>query len=198
MTLPLALRLALATLAATAAGSVAAQESSKFYAGVGLGLTEFDSDHERIVYGDTPAGWQIYGGWQTSPNMAVEVAAERLAGIEVDDLLGSGVDLLRISSDVSTVTARGVFSVSLEDVLRRHRKISVFGIVGMVRLLEERDVTELRTSRSTSVSERETALVLGAGATFDIGRIRLRTYVQSADREAGDLNSLGAAAEFRF
>jgi hypothetical protein len=193
-----AIRLAVAALAAAAAGSAAAQESSKFYTGVGLGLTEFDSDHERIAYGDRPVGWQLYAGWQTSPNMAVELAAERLPGIEVDNVLGSGVDLLRISSDVSSVAARGVFSVSLEEVLRRHRKISVFGIVGMVRLLEERNVTELRTSRSTSVSERETALVLGAGVTFDIGRIRLRTYLQSADREAGDLNSLGAAAEFRF
>ena len=193
-----AIRLAVAALIAAASGSAAAQESSKFYAGVGLGLTEFDSDHDRIAYGDTFVGWQLYGGWQTSQNMAVELAAERLAGIEADNVLGSGVDLLQISSDVSSVTARGVFSVSLEEVLRRRRKISVFGIVGMVRLLEERDVTELRTSRSTSVSERETAVVLGAGATFDIGRVRLRTYVQSADREAGDLNSLGAAAEFRF
>jgi Outer membrane protein beta-barrel domain len=198
MTFSPLIRYAVAALAAAVAGSVAAQESSKFYAGVGLGLTEFDSDHERIVYGDTPPGWQLYGGWQTLENMAVELAVERLAAIEVDDVLGSGVDRLRISADVSSATLRGVFSLSLEEVLRRHRKISVFGIVGLVRLLEERDVTELRTSRSTSVSERDTALVLGAGATFDFGSIRLRTYVQSADREGGDLNSLGAAAEFRF
>ena len=66
------------------------------------------------------------------------------------------------------------------------------------RLLEERNVTELATSQSTSVTERETALVLGAGVTFEIGRIRMRTYFQSIDRAESDLNSLGAAAEFRF
>ena len=200
MRLPPAVRLACAALSAVAAaGSVTAQEdSSKFYAGVGLGLTEFRSDHERIGYGDTPMGWHLYGGWQTHQNFGVELAAERLAGIEANNVLGSGVERLNISSDVSSITARGVFSLSLEEVLRRRRKISVFGIVGIAHLLEERDVTMLITSRSTSVSERDTALVLGVGATFEIKGIRLRSYFQSADRETGDLNSLGAAAEFRF
>jgi opacity protein-like surface antigen len=198
MPFPPVVRRAVTVLAALAAASAAAQDSTKLYAGIGLGLTELDSDHEGIAYGDTPVGWQLYGGWQTHQNFGIELAAERLAGIEVDNLLGSGVERLRISADVSSVTARGVFSLSLQEVLRRRRKISVFGIVGIARLLEERDVTELTTSRSTSVSERDTAFVLGAGATLEIAGIRLRTYLQSADRDGGDLNTIGAAAEFRF
>jgi hypothetical protein len=168
------------------------------YAGVGLGITDFNSDHERIGYSDTPVGWQLYGGYQAREGAAVELAVERLAGIESGDLLGSGVERLQISAEQSLFTVRGVFNLSLEDVLRGRQKVTVFGTVGVARLLEERSVTELVSSRSTSVSERDTGLALSAGVTFEIAGVRLRTYLQSVDRADGDLNSIGATAEFRF
>src|SRR5262245_34231605 len=102
-----------AALAALGPGSAAAEETTKLYAGVGLGITDFSSDHERIGYSDTPVGWQLYGGYQARESAAVELAVERLAGIEPGDLLGSGVDRLRISAEQSTFTVRGVFNLSL-------------------------------------------------------------------------------------
>lgn len=194
----LAIAAASATLAVLCAFAVAAQDSAKLYAGVGVGVTDFKSEHAGIGYDDTPAGWQLYGGLQAREGMAVELAIEHLPGIEADDLLGSGIERLRISADHSAVIVRGLFSLSLEEVLRRRQMITVFGTLGIAGLLEERTVTELTTSRVTSTSERQTALVLGAGVSFDLARMRLRTYLQSADRAEGRLNSLGIAAEFRF
>lgn len=193
-----------AAVAALAAGSATADDAedadvvTKLYAGVGLGVADFSSEHEGIGYSDTPVGWQLYGGYQARESAAVELAIERLAGIESGDLLGSGIDRLRISADHSSFTVRGVFNLSLEDVLRGRQKVTVFGTVGVARLLEERSVTELVTSRSTFVSERDTALALSAGVTFEIAGVRLRTYLQSIDRAEGRLNSIGATAEFRF
>lgn len=194
-----ALHLAIAGAAALGTSMAAeSEDAAKLYAGVGLGVTDFSNDHDGIGYSDTPLGWQLYGGFQVRDSSAVELAVERFAGIESQDLLGSGIDRLRISADHSSFTVRGVFNVSLEEVLRHRQKITVFGSIGLARLVEERSVLEVVTSRSTSATERDTALVLSAGVTFDIARVRLRTYLQSVDRPAGGLNSLGAAAEFRF
>jgi opacity protein-like surface antigen len=175
-----------------------AQDSTKLYAGVGLGLTEFKSDHAGIAYRDTPIGWQVYSGLQAREGMAVELAVERLANISSKDLLGSGVQRLRISADHAAVTVRGAFSLPLEEILQRRPKITVFGTVGVARLFEKRDVLELTTSLASSTSEHDTVLTLGAGVTFEIARVRLRNYVQWADRRAGGLDTVGVAAEFRF
>lgn len=184
-------------LAALGASSAAGQDATNLYAGAGLGVTDFKGRHSSIGYGDTPFGWQLYGGLQASDRMAVEVAAEHFSGIESGDLLGSGIERLRISADYSSVIVRGVFSLDLEELLRRRQRITVFGTVGVARLLEERNVTELTMSRITAASERQSALVLGAGVSFGLAGIRLRTYVQTTRRSEG-LNNLGVAAEFRF
>jgi outer membrane protein with beta-barrel domain len=189
-----------ATLAALAAGPAAADDddASKLYTGVGLGVTDFSGDHTGITYSDTPVGWQLYGGYQMRESAAVELAIERFSGIESGDILGSGVDRLRISTEHSSFTVRGVFNLSLQEVLRSRPKVTVFGTVGLARLLDKENVTELVTSRSTSATERDTGLALSAGVTFEIAGVRIRTYLQSVDRAEGDLNSLWAAAEFRF
>ena len=93
---------------------------------------------------------------------------------------------------------RGVFLLPLEDVLRRHQKITLFATGGLAHSLEERSVTELTTSRQTEASENDVGLVLGVGVTFDVARVRLRAQYQSLYREGPSLNSVGVAAEFRF
>lgn len=199
------LRSAISLVTALAAAAFATQaagqdvdEPSKLYAGVGLGVGDFQSDHAGIGYSDTAVGWQLYGGLQARKGKAVEIAVERLAGIESGDIRGSGVERLRISAVNSSISVRGVFSLSLQDVLQRQQPISVFGTVGLAQLREQRDVLELTTSRATSVTERDTSLVLGVGVMFDVARVRVRTYFQAVDRADGDLYSLGAAAELRF
>lgn len=182
--------------AAPAAGEDAA--ASKLYAGVGLTATDFESDHGGIAYGEKVAGLQLYGGYQAKELMAIELALDRYSGIDSGDILGSGVQRLRISAEHSAVMLRGVFSLPLEDVLKRHQKITLFGSVGLAHSTEDRHVTELITSRETEVSETDDGLALGAGVIFEVSRLRLRATLQSLDREGPSLNSVGVAAEFRF
>lgn len=191
---------AAAVLVLLAVERASAEDStwSNVYVGAGLAVTEFESDHEGIGFGATPFALQVYGGLQLREGAAVELALDHLDAIDSGVLLGSGVDRLRISAEHSSVTLRGVFSLSLEEVLRRRRRISVFATIGAARTLEKRSVLELATARQTSVAERDTALVVGVGAMLDLERVRVRTYMQSADRRDGTLDSVGAAAEFRF
>ena len=187
-----------APAAAADADEDAGAGASKLYAGVGLGATDFESDHGGITYGETVAGLQLYGGFQVKELMAIELALDRYSGIDSGDILGSGVERLRISADYSSLMLRGVFSLPLEDVLRRHQKITLFATAGLAHSTEDRHVTELTSSRQTQVSESDDGLVLGAGVTFDVSRVRLRATLQSLDRPGADLNSIGVAAEFRF
>ena len=186
--------------AAPAAAADADEDAgaSKLYAGVGLAATDFESDHAGIAYGETVAGLQLYGGFQARELLAIELALDRYSGIDSGDILGSGVERLRISAVHSAVMLRGVFSLPLEDVLRRHQKITLFATAGLAHSTEERSVTELTTSRQTEVSERDDGLVLGAGVTFDVSRVRLRAQFQSLDQPGPSLNSIGVAVEFRF
>jgi len=183
---------------AAAADADEDEPASKLYAGVGLAATDFEGDHGGIAYGENVAGLQVYGGFQARELMAIELGLDRYSGIDSGDILGSGVERLRISADYSSAIVRGVFLLPLEDVLRRHQKITLFATAGLAHSTEERSVTELTTSRETEVSESDDGLVLGLGVTFDVSRVRLRATLQSLDRAGSDLNSLGVAAEFRF
>ncbi|HEY3516806.1 MAG TPA: outer membrane beta-barrel protein [Gammaproteobacteria bacterium] len=186
--------------AAPAAAADADEDAaaSRLYAGVGLAATDFEGAHGGIAYGETVAGLQLYGGFQLRELMAIELGLDRWTGIDSGDVLGSGVERLRISAGYSAVMLRGVFSLPLEDVLRRHQAITLFATAGLARSTEERSVTELTTSRETEVSESDDGLVFGVGVTFDVSRVRLRAQFQSLDREGPSLDSIGVAAEFRF
>jgi hypothetical protein len=174
------------------------EAASKLYGGVGLAAVDFESDHGGIPYADTAGGLQLYGGFQARELMSVELALDRFSGIESGDVLGSGVERLRISTQFSSVTVRGVFSLSLEEVLPRRQKTMVFGTVGLAHSAEQRSVTELTAARVSEVTERDDGIVIGAGVVFDVSRLRLRAHIQSLDRAGPGLDSIGIAAEFRF
>ena len=184
--------------AAPAAAEDKDKEPSKLYAGVGLAATDFESDHGGIPYGETVAGLQLYGGYQLKELMGIELALDRFSGIDSGDILGSGVQRLNISADHTSVIARGVFSLPLEDVLRRRQKITLIGTLGVAHTIEDRNVTELTTGTETNVSETDDGIELGAGVIFELKHVRWRATLQSVDREGPSLGSIGVAAEFRF
>lgn len=184
--------------AAPAAAADDDAAASKLYAGVGLAATDYESDHGGIAYGETVAGLQLYGGFQVRELTGIELALDRYSGIDSGDILGSGVQRLNISAEHKSVIVRGVFSLPLEEVLRRHQKITLFATAGLAHSVEKRSVTELTTATETEVSESDDGLALGAGVIFEVSRMRLRATLQSLDREGPSLNSVGVAAEFRF
>ncbi|HWN37446.1 MAG TPA: outer membrane beta-barrel protein [Gammaproteobacteria bacterium] len=183
--------------AAPAAAEDKDKDPSKLYAGVGLAATDFESDHGGIAYGETVAGLQLYGGFQVRELMGIELAVDRSSGIDSGDILGSGVQRVNISADHTSVIARGVFSLPLEDVLRRHQKITLIGTLGVAHTMD-RSVMELTTGTETNVSETDDGVALGAGVIFELKRVRWRATLQSVDREGPSLGSIGVAAEFRF
>ena len=144
------------------------------------------------------AGLQLYGGFQVRELTGIELALDRYSGIDSGDILGSGVQRLNISAEHKSVIVRGVFSLPLEEVLRRHQKITLFATAGLAHSVEKRSVTELTTATETEVSESDDGLALGAGVIFEVSRMRLRATLQSLDREGPSVNSVGVAAEFRF
>lgn len=173
------------------------QPAGKLYAGAGLAVSDLDSDYAGIGYGATALGLRVYGGLQMNQWLALELAFDRLDGIE-DEGPGSGLEQLRISAEHASLTLQGTFSLSLQEVLRRRQPITVFSTVGIARSEEQRTVLELNTSRQTEDTEYSTAPVLGVGVIFDLSRVRLRTYLQSIEDEDSSLRSVGVSAEFRF
>jgi hypothetical protein len=184
--------------APTAAAQDSGEDASKLYWGAGLGAMDFESDHGGVSYADGATGLQLYGGFQARELMAVELALDRFSGIESGEVLGSGVERLRIATQYSSVTVRGVFSLSLQEVLPRRQNIMVFGTVGLAHSTEERSVTERTAARESEATDRDDGLVLGAGVVFDVARFRLRAHYQTVDRRGPSLDSIGLAAEFRF
>jgi hypothetical protein len=188
-----------AAAALLVATSAAAQDEppGKLYAGAGLAVSDLDSDYAGVGYGDTALGLRVYGGFQLSQWLALELAFDRLDGVE-DEGPGSGLEHLRISAEHASLTLQGTFSLSLQEVLRRRQPLTVFSTIGIARSEEQRTVLELNTSTQTEDTEHSTAPVLGVGVIFDLSRVRLRTYLQSIEDEDSSLRSVGVSAEFRF
>lgn len=191
-------RLVLSAAAALAVSGASAQDTpSRFYAGAGVAATDFAGEYSGLGYGDSPLDLHLYGGFEMRPWLALELALDRLGDIRHEGR-GSGLEQLRISADHSSLSLQGTFSLSLQEVLRKRRPITVFATVGISSFDTELSVLELTTSRQTTATDESTGAVLAAGVRFDLARVRLRTYLRSIDAGDSSLRSLGAAAEFRF
>lgn len=194
----MAFRIVLLAGAVLVAAATPAQEAaSRFYAGAGLAATDFDGDYSGVGYGDSPLAVHLYGGMEMRPWLALELALDRLGDVHHEGR-GSGLEQLRITAEHSSLSLQGTFSLSLQEVLRKRRPITVFGTIGIARSDTELSVFELTTSRQLTATDGSTGAVLAAGVMFDLKRVRLRTYLRSIDQGDASLRSLGATAEFRF
>jgi hypothetical protein len=191
-------RVAVFAALALAVGDAPAQEApSRFYAGAGLAATDFDGVYSGLGYGASPLDLHLYGGFEMQPWLALELALDRLGDIRHEGR-GSGLEQLRISAEHSSLSLQGTFSLSLQEVLRKRRPITVFATVGIASFDTELAVLELTTSRQATATDESTGAVLATGVRFDLARVRLRAYLRSIDEGGSSLRSLGAAAEFRF
>jgi hypothetical protein len=175
-----------------------AQETDKAYVGAGLSVGEYAGEHAGIRYDDSPVGALLYGGVRVRDNLGIEVAVSRLLDIESGEIPGSGVERLEIAADYNVIAIKAMYRVSLSEVLTRPTRLTVFGSAGGYASREERNVTQLATARTTSVSEDDAGLVLGVGSIYRISRVSLRAYADWFDSRHSARWSLGVAAEVRF
>lgn len=183
---------------AAAAVPVVAQENDRFYVGAGLGVTDYASVYEGVAYADTPLGAHLYGGVQLRDRVALELALTSLADIESGDVLGSGIERLRISADYRAIAVKGTFSVALVDVVPRWRKWTVFGTAGGYASEESRHVVELVSSRTSDDVTNDSGLVLGAGAIYGFSRFSVRASLESFDGRHADHTTVEVAVQLEF
>ena len=188
------------------------EPASKFYAGVSLGQSKFkgacDSEAGITLSNckDTDTAWKIFGGYQFTPNLALELGYN---------------DFGRISSDAVVTVAGSTFTGNAKieatafeltgvGSLPLGHQFSLYGKLG-VYYAETKSSAELRqttppfASGSSSVSDNNTNLTFGFGGRYDITqRFALRaewqrfSKVGSDSTGKGDIDVLAIGGLYRF
>jgi len=169
------------------------------YAGIGIGSVDFEDRYGSIPYDDKPVSLQLYTGYRLNSYLAAELAYIRLNDIDPGEVPGSGFDLLKISSkyDAFAVRARG--SVPLGWLFDRLSDFSVFGTIGYYDAKIHRNVTDLDSHETASVSGSDSGRVFGGGILYRLGGMKLRVYAESFEvKDVKKIYDKGIMAEFTF
>jgi opacity protein-like surface antigen len=188
------------------------QAPSKFYAGASLGQSKFkgacDSDSGIALSNckDSDTAWKIFGGYQFTPYLGLEVGYN---------------DFGRISSDASVVVGGSTFAGNAKieatafeltgiGSLPLGHQFSLYGKLG-VYYAETKSSADIRqttapfASASASASDNNTNLTFGFGARYDIMRnIAVRaewqrfSKVGSDSTGKGDIEVLAIGGLYRF
>jgi OOP family OmpA-OmpF porin len=188
------------------------QAPSKFYAGASLGQSkfkgacDFDSGIALSNCKDSDTAWKIFGGYQFTPYLGLEVGYN---------------DFGRISSDASVVFGGSTFAGNAKieatafeltgiGSLPLGHQFSLYGKLG-VYYAETKSSADIRqttapfASGSASASDNNTNLTFGFGARYDIMRnIAVRaewqrfSKVGSDSTGKGDIDVLAIGGLYRF
>jgi outer membrane protein with beta-barrel domain len=174
-------------------------EGARFYAGLGAASLTYEGEHRGVEFDDSSIGLDAYGGFRLRDNLAIEVSYKSFDAVEIDDIRGSGVAHLDITSGWDTQSVTAVAEVSLQEWFRWKRNWRVYGTLGYYRSDIDRTVVTLGTGANESVSDDESGLLLGTGVLYEIGIVDLRGYIEwfgvLDDREAWDA---GVAVQVSF
>lgn len=178
---------------------LAAQEKpARFYAGVGVGIGDYQGAYEGIDFDDTPLGPWVYGGIRLRDRVAGEIVLARFAHVRSGDVLGSGLERLSMSADYRSVAARGVFSLELAELVPRWRNWTVFGALGAFSSEEHLRVTYLVSERAADVVREDSGVSAGGGVVYAFARTRLRMSFEVLNGRYSDLSLAETSVEFRF
>ncbi|MDT7834576.1 porin family protein [Aquabacterium sp. OR-4] len=136
---------ALSTAALLALGSGQAQADTPYYLGGSLGSTSWRGPVNGIDGSDSGTGYKVYGGWQLTPNYALELSSVRL---------GSQQD-----ANGNEARARG-YGLDGVGLLPLGQGFSLLGRVGLA---------DLKTVTSTG-SDRGMALKIGGGLQYQLSQ----------------------------
>jgi OOP family OmpA-OmpF porin len=140
-------------------GSVLAQDIG-WYMGGAIGQSKFDTPgvpagFTATTTDDEDSGFKIYGGYQYSRNLAVEVGYVDLGGFSV-----RGTPTFNVEADVTGVTAAAVGTMPLNG------GFSLFGKAGVIFA----DISASSTGALTLVTEDGTEFLVSAGARYNLNR----------------------------
>lgn len=186
---------AIVAAALLSTGIGAAQAQSQFYLGAGLGPSRYDRDVAEglITSGSvdrSDTGFKLFGGYQFSPNFALEAAYLDLGKARYSgDFFGSPVVDGRV--EVTGINLSGVLSAPLRP------GFSVFGKVGLFFWdAEARDIT---AGSPFSESQDGSDLSFGIGASYAVARnIGVRAEWEFFESVDADASLLSIGVEFRF
>lgn len=155
-------RAGLLAVTALAAAAPALAQDSPFYGGLNLSVPRWDDAVNGVSGSNSGTGFKVYGGWQATPNFALEAGAMGLGSLK-----GSTGD----------VRARGAF-VDAVGTLSIAPQWNLLGRVG---------VLNAKTSSPTG-SDRGFGVKLGAGAEYQISK----TLAVRGEWERYRLNAFGS------
>lgn len=169
------------TLFLTALMLGTAAQAEGFYAGGGLGLTQIEDEDAGISFDDSAIGWRVFGGYEFTPNFALELGY--VDSGEAEDSIG-GID---VDADLTAWTVTGLGILPVND------SWDVFGKLGYYD--GESEVSALGVSADDS----ESGFTLGAGARFKLSdTVAIRGDFDWYDSDIDTLWSIGVGVQFMF
>ncbi len=194
-------------------GSAFAQDSTKgFYAGLSIGQSKFkgacDSKAGVTLSNckDSDTAWKIFGGYQFTPNLAVELGYNDFGRISSDAVVTMGGSTFAGNARIEATAfeATGVGTLPLGHQFSLYGKLGVY----YAETKSSANVTQTTppfASGSSSASDNNTNLTFGFGARYDVTKnIALRaewqrfSKVGSDSTGKGDIDVLGIGALYRF
>jgi OOP family OmpA-OmpF porin len=140
-------------------GSVLAQDIG-WYMGAAVGQSKFDAPGvigaTSITTDDKDTGFKIYGGYQLSRSLAVEVGYVDFGTISQRGTPGP----FTISYDLTGLTVAAVGTMPLNG------NFSLFGKAGLIAL----DISASKTGPVTVVTENGTEFLVGLGGRYNLNR----------------------------
>lgn len=174
-------QVALGGLVAAAIGFSApslSAETSKFYAGLGIGQTTVTDD--SIGFDGTDTSFKVFGGYSVNKYLSIE-AAYLNAGEPDDVVFGSNV-----SVEGTTFNAAVLGAIPL------NQSFSLYGRLGVIFWDAE------ASAGGFSQDDNGNDLAYGIGAAFNAGPAKVRLEWEAADLDGTDLRVLSLAAAWSF
>lgn len=176
-----------------------AQQAGRLYVGAELGLAAYRDGYAGVTYEDRPLAMQGFAGYRLDDRWSVELAYERLSGIESGQVAGSGTERLDIGSRLDTAAVRAILTVPLSELLRCRKRIAIFGAAGYHSSEARSDVLELGSQARTRITTQESGPTVGGGVLYGLGKIDLRGYAEWLQRDGTSKTwTTGVAFQYRF
>ena len=194
-------------------GQAFAQDETKgFYAGVSAGQSKFkgacDSGGGATITNckDTDTAWKIFGGYQFTPNLAVELGYNDFGRISGDATLALGGSSFTGNAKIEATA----FELTGVGALPLGHQFSLYGKLGVYYAETKASANVQQTtppfaSGSSSQSDNNSNLTFGLGARYDFTRnIAVRaewqrfSKVGSDQTGKGDIDVLAIGGLYRF